>query len=265
MSSLAQADGVDAPVVKKKEQIRVLPVKGTPQSDASKVFLSFPKPDEVVGSGKVWVQFRTQNYSLAAGSSDFERSKEIAISPEGQTAHVVVDNLPYFTVSQQAIDPFNELGNFRLTYYKVPIPYQLQEGPHTLRIFLARSFGESLKEIDSFQAITFFVGSKEGSKEAPDLGDPYLTYNEPSNELPLRASKPILLDFYISNCELTPDGYKVRLTIDGNYHRMLTSWQPYYIYGMTRGKHTVRLELLDENGAVAPGPFNDVQRTITLE
>jgi hypothetical protein len=72
------------------------------------------------------------------------------------------------------------------------------------------------------------------------------------------------LDFLISNCELTPDGYKVRLTIDGNVHRTLTSWQPYYIYGLSKGKHTIRLELLNKEEKV-PGSFNDVTRTIYVQ
>ena len=51
----------------------------------------------------------------------------------------------------------------------------------------------------------------------------------------LTESQPVLLDFFISNCELTSDGYKVRLIVDGDAIRTLTSWQPYYIYGLKKG------------------------------
>ena len=56
----------------------------------------------------------------------------------------------------------------------------------------------------------------------------------------------------------------MRLTVDGKVHRTLTSWQPYYIYGLQKGKHTIRLELVDASGKVVAGPFNDVQRTIQV-
>jgi hypothetical protein len=92
-----------------------------------------------------------------------------------------------------------------------------------------------------------------------------LTYNEPSDNMPLTEGQPILLDFFISNCELTKDGYKVRLSIDGKGTRTLTSWQPYYIYGLKRGRHKVKLELLDPDDKVVPGTFNRVERTINVQ
>jgi hypothetical protein len=73
-----------------------------------------------------------------------------------------------------------------------------------------------------------------------------------------------LLDFYLSNCDLSPDGYKVRLTVDGTMTRVISSWQPYYISGLKKGTHTIRLELIDEKNLLVPGIFNDNQRTITI-
>ena len=77
----------------------------------------------------------------------------------------------------------------------------------------------------SYAAITFNVGSAPETSNF-DLSKPYITYNEPSNQLYLEEGTPILLDFYISNCELSSDGYKVRLTVDGSTTRTLTAWQP---------------------------------------
>jgi hypothetical protein len=80
----------------------------------------------------------------------------------------------------------------------------------------------------------------------------------------LVEGRPILLDFYVSNTELSPDGYRVRLTVDGKVNRTLSFWQPYYIYGLKKGKHTVRLELLDPTGQLVPGMFNNVQQSFTV-
>ena len=105
-------------------------------------------------------------------------------------------------------------------------------------------------------------------KENPniDLSQPYLTYNAPQGEYPYNSKRPqpILLDFYITNCELSKDGYKVRLTIDNDVKRNLISWQPYYIYGLAPGTHKIRLELLDPQNSKVSGQFNDVQRTFTI-
>jgi hypothetical protein len=71
----------------------------------------------------------------------------------------------------------------------------------------------------------------------------------------------VLLDFYITNCQLSKDGYKVRLTIDGSDQRILTNWVPYYLYGLSKGKHRIKLELLDEKNKVVPGAYATVERT----
>ena len=247
-----------------KEQIRVLPVAKTAESDTVLIAVAIPKDGEVVSKNPVWVQFRIEGFALGADSSQFDRADEVAISDMGQTVHVIIDNNPYFPINEPAINPFNEEGYYRNTSYKFEVPYALKEGSHTLRIFPARSFGESLKGSNTLAALSFYVGEKGGTSYGGDLSLPYLTYNEPSDQMPLTASQPILLDFLVTNCELTPDGYKVRLSIDGQANRMLTIWQPYYIYGLPKGKHTIRLELLDRGGKLVPGPFNDVRRTIVI-
>jgi hypothetical protein len=245
------------------QEYRILPVRGTPESDTVTVVVAIPKEGAVVKGNPVWMQIRVDGFALAA-DSQFERKQELANTDMGQTVHVVVDNQPYFPVNGPAIDPFNEEGFYYDTSYKFEIPFKLSEGMHTLRVFPARTYGESLKGEKTFFASTFYVGEK-GDKERYDLSTPFLTYNEPSQWMRLTEEKPVLLDFYISNCEMTPDGYTVRLTIDGKFHRTLTSWQPYYIYGLKKGRHTLRLELLKgKDKKPVKGPFNDVERTITI-
>jgi hypothetical protein len=227
------------------------------------VVLALPKDGSNVKGNPVWVQVRIQGFPIGA-ASQFDRADEIAVSDMGQTIHVLVDNMPYFPVNEPALDPFNEQGWYYETSYKFELPSKLSTGEHVLRVFLARSFGEALKGEHTFTASTFFMGSSKDSSKY-DLSKPYLTYNEPSGLLDLRESMPVLLDFFISNCELTSDGYKVRLIVDGDAVRTLTSWQPYYIYGLKKGNHTIRLELLNPSGTVMPGIFNDTERSITID
>jgi len=248
--------------LKAEDQIRVQAVARTPESITTQVAVPYPRNGQIV-KNPVWMQVRVEGYPLGTGSQ-FDRADELAVSDMGQTLHVVVDNMPYFAVNDNpAIDPFDEEGYFYDTSYKFKFPKNLSMGEHVLRVFAARSYGESLKGEKAFFVSTFNVGDAN-SKYDVDLTKPYLTYNEPTNNIYLVQSKPVLLDFLISNCELTPDGYKVRLTVDGKMARTLASWQPYYIYGLRKGNHTVRLELIDRNDKRVPGIFNDVTQTITI-
>jgi hypothetical protein len=45
---------------------------------------------------------------------------------------------------------------------------------------------------------------------------------------------------------------------------MIDEWVPYYIKGLTPGILTVKLELLNADGILIEGPFNEVTRTVTL-
>lgn len=245
-----------------KEEVRVLPVARTPESNTTSVTVSVPKNGTVLKGSRVWIQTRVDGFPLGM-DSQFDRKTEVVGTKMGQTLHVVIDNDPYFAVNEPALDPFNEEGYYYDTNYKFQVPRSLEDGEHVARVFPARSYGESLKGEQTFSVIVFYVNTKN-DKRKYDLSKPYLTYNEPSDRMPLVEGKPVLLDFYISNCELSRDGYKVRLKIDGKVIRTLISWQPYYIYGLKRGTHVVELELLDPSGKVVNGPFSTAERTITV-
>ena len=260
---MSQPVSSDKSVNRSNEEIRVLPVARAPESESVILRTVRPQENAVLSGNPVWIQFRIDGYALGADSSQFPRADEIAISDMGQTVHVIVDNRPYFSINEPEINPFNEEGYYRETSYKFEMPFNLREGMHTIRMFPARSFGESLKGENTFQASVFYLGHTS-SRSDMNLSQPYLTYNEPSIHTELTEAKPILLDFLVTNCELTSDGYKVRLTIDGKINRVLTSWQPYYIYGLPQGKHTIHLELLDSHGKIVSGVFNSVEQQIVV-
>ena len=258
-AALAAAPSTEA----NRSNIRTMPVARTPESTTVALKIAVPESDQVLGGNPVWIQFRIDGYALGSASSQFDRSSEVAVSKLGQTIHVVIDNMPYFAINEPALDPFDEGGFYYNMSYKFEIPYRLKKGVHTIRMFPARSFGESLKGDRSFAAINFYVG-EETDNSSMDLSQPFITYNEPSDELYIEAGQPVLLDFLVNNTELSPDGYKVRFSLDEKVNRTLTSWQPYYIYGLKKGKHSIRLELLDPENKLVPGSFNDVQQSFTV-
>lgn len=240
--------------------IRVVPVEATPEPDTVKTHIVFPEEGEVKKDNPVSVQIRLEGFPLGF-KSDFVREREIRNSQRGQTLQVLVDDFPSMEIEIPIDDTADtEEIDFDQTL-ESRIPYKLKKGLHIIRAFPVRSFGESLKGEGCFASRYFYMGSK--TEKAPDLSVPYLTYNEPKGTF--SSGKPILLDFYICNTQLSKDGYKVRVTIDKVDKRILESWAPYYIYGLKKGSHTIKLELLDPQNSVLPSLFKDTERTIVVQ
>lgn len=244
--------------------IRIVPVRPTPQPDNVELTLTFPKEGQVIYSGSgITFQAQLQGFPLGT-NSDFDRAKEIYNDPNGQSLLVFVDDyhpIEIYKSIVDALDPNNLYYNW--TYTKT-IPFNLSRGMHVIRAFPDRSYGESLKGPGTYAARIFYVGEKKDNLDV-DLNAPYITYNEPLQTLRYSSKKPLLLDFYLSNIQLSRDGYKVRVTIDENVKRILTQWVPYYIYGLAPGSHTVQLELIDEKNELVPGLFNRIKRTIQID
>lgn len=242
--------------------VRIVPVEPTPEPDNVQTTLVFPRRGQVVYQSPVSVQARLTGFPLGT-NSDFDRAKEIYNDPMGQSLLVFLDNDHPIEIYKSFIDALDDNNLFWDLTLTTRIPYTLRPGMHVIRAFPDRSYGESLKRPGCY-AVTYFFFQEEIDNLDVDLNGPYLTYNEPLETLNYNAAKPILLDFFLSNTQLSSDGFKVRVIINGDNIRDLTRWVPYYIYGLTSGKHTVRLQLIDENNKVVPGLFNDVSRTITV-
>lgn len=253
-------------VANRPPPFQVIPVAPTPQTKNVLIKTIFPRMGENKRKAPINVQMRVKDFPLGF-KSPFERAEELYNNPDGQMIHVIVDNEPYLAFNQTIDDGFNDLDQKAkdriLSFY---IPQTLRPGQHILRIFPARSYGESLKGEGCFDTqVFYFLDQKMNHVANVDLEAPYLTYNEPQGYYPRHKGDPLLLDFIVSNCKLSSTGYKVRLTINKIVSKVLTKEAPYYIYGLTPGKHLVKLELLDERNQVAPGFFNVTEREIIIQ
>ena len=92
-----------------------------------------------------------------------------------------------------------------------------------------------------------------------------MTYNEPKGTFTFDPSKPILLDFYLTHCLLSPKGYKVRLSIDETFTMLLTKWVAYHIHGLEKGMHHITLELLDQENQLVSGNLNYIKKKIIIK
>jgi hypothetical protein len=208
----------------------------------------------------------------------------------GNHIHVILDNQPYegyYNLDQ----PF-ELRN-------------VADGEHTLRVFPSRPWHESFKNDGAFQMVKFTVknGGADTNKPATtnagqqmsnansnanasagptpegkdmqssnvgstfDPKKPLLTYSRPKGEYKGADTDAVMIDFWLSNGKLTGNGgeYRVRYTIDGGEPKYIDSWEPIWLSGWTAGKHTVKLELVNQNGeTVDNGGYNSTSRDITI-
>lgn len=242
--------------------IRIVPVRPTPEPDNVQLTITFPKEDQIVSGSGLTVQTQLIGYPVGT-NSDFDRAREIYNDPNGQSLLVFVDNEHPIEIYKSFVDALDNNNLFYNLTLTTRIPFSLKEGEHVIRAFPDRSFGESLKGPGCYAARTFFVGQKKNNPKI-NLNAPYLTYNEPLETIRYRSDRPLLLDFYLHNVQLSRDGYKIRVTINGNVERTLTQWVPYYIYGLSVGKHTIELELIDSNNKLVPGLLNRVKRTISV-
>ncbi|MFA6118741.1 MAG: hypothetical protein WCT85_01605 [Parachlamydiales bacterium] len=241
--------------------IQIVPVPSEPQPENVKIYIVFPEDGDVENESDPWIQLRLRGYPLG-NMTETDRANEIMNYNFGQSIHILIDNNEYFARTGPSIAPFDEEGNYYESMYKFTIPYNLSKGKHYIRVFPTRSFGESLKEEGCFASAYFYIKDKLNNQNM-SLKGPYVTYNEPSSYLTYKENQPVLLDFYLSNCVLSSDGFKVKITIDQT-SRILTNWSPYYILGLTKGKHNLRLQLLDDKNEPVKGFFNDTARVITI-
>jgi hypothetical protein len=100
-----------------------------------------------------------------------------------------------------------------------------------------------------------------------DPAKPLLTYSRPKGEYKAADADAIMIDFWLSNAKLAGDGgdLRVRYSIDNGEPKFIDKWEPIWLSGWVSGKHSIKLELVDKNGAVIDnGGYNSTMREITV-
>ena len=227
-------------------QITLTPLEGSPAFADATLSLTSAEPAE---DGNYDFAFEVQNYELGA-QTESTPPNGLANSGNGQHIHLIVDNSPYSAhyESSFSTDKLSAPGN------------------HVVLAFLSRSYHESVKNIEE-GAQSYFIGQYQTGDEAAkqaDLSAPHMFYSRPKGTYKGDDIKRLMLDFFLLNVDLSPDGNKVRATINGTEF-IIDKWQPYVIEGLQPGEVNVKLELLDASGALVESPFNPVERKVTLE
>lgn len=223
-----------------KQEITLTSVKGSPEYSEAALQLNSAQ----VNDSAVSFDFAVSNYELGVQTPDAS-DKGLANSDKGQHIHLIVDNGPYSA------------------HYEPSFSKELEPGNHVVMAFLSRSYHESVKNANAFIVKEMKVG--ETSDEISfDETAPHMFYSRPKGVYSGSDTEKLLLDFYLLNTTLSPDGNKVRATINGTEF-MIDEWAPYQIEGLSKGEVTIKLELIDADGNLIESPFNPVTRTVTLE
>ncbi len=242
-----------------------------------------PKADSVVNSSTVKVKLQ-----LSGDLKGYKPMMDEA-THTGNHIHVILDNQPY--EAYYNLDQPFELRN-------------LADGEHTLRVFPSQPWHESYKNDGAFQLVKFTVknggadttqpattnsgqqmsNANSNANAAPkvtpegkemqqtnagsiDPKKPLLTYSRPKGEYKNADADAVMIDFWLTGGKLKDDGgeYRVRYTVDNGDAKYIDKWGPIWLSGFTAGKHTVRLELVNQNGeTVDNGGYNATSRDITI-
>ncbi|WP_400192642.1 hypothetical protein [Hymenobacter sp. B81] len=238
-----QVRATAASATMEKNGIRLTPFTDSPKFPSAGLRLNTPAANSTVPSGTVAFDYDLTNFQLTK-MTGHQHGEEMANSAQGQHIHNIVDNEPY------------------TAHYTTEFTKPLADGQHVVLSFLSRSYHESLKHRTAYDLRVVNVGKVTTPLNA-DLSAPHMFYSRPKGEYTGKDAQKVMLDFYLVNTTLSPDGNKVRATINGTEF-MLDQWAPYIMEGLPMGANTVKLELVDANGNAVPGPFNSVTRTFTL-
>lgn len=203
-------------------------------------------------SAKVTFNFEVKNYELKMQTSD-NGSKMCNNSDKGQHIHFILDNGPY----KALYDPTNDVMLANNT-------------EHYLMCFLSRSYHESIKSKGAAVVYHFKIDEKGNLKKLDDPKTPMLFYSRPKGDYMGKDTANILLDFYVWNCSLAPDGYKVKADISNETRptqqltTTLDSWSPRFIQNLCTGKCKVVLSLTDKDGKPVEGPMTNATRSFNL-
>lgn len=264
--------------IRKTEQpdriLEMMKARGEQDQAKPELTVESPKEGDVIESSTVKVKV-TVGGDLKMGKDE---------SGMGNHVHVILDNQPY--AAHYMWDEGFELRN-------------VTDGEHTLRMFPSRPWHQSYKNEGAFRMIRFTVkngGADESKPTTDDKGNtmadpkadekqsegadveestagnvdpakPLLTYSRPKGDYKGEDAEAIMVDFWLSNAQLTGDGgqYRIRCTINGEEPFLIETWAPLWLAGWQNGKNVVKLELIDGSGnPVENGGYNTTSREITV-
>lgn len=136
------------------------------------------------------------------------------------------------------------LSQFSSDIFEVEFLY----GNNVFLAFLTDKNGISIKTNKGSVLKNAVLG---GAESLFDMEQPHLFYY-----LPQAGNNEPILDFYLVNTSISETENKVKVIIN-EVEFTLTKWAAYKIEGLEKENNSVRIQLIDKNGNLIDGPFND--------
>ncbi len=254
-SGNAKAEATDSVKPAPLPPVAIATVSPSPEFPGATLTIGSVKAEKVgKDSAKVTFGFGVKNYELKLQTSD-NANKMCNNSDKGQHIHFILDNGPYKALYEPAND--------------VTLPNDGKE--HYLFAFLSRSYHESIKSKGAAVMYHFKIDEKGNLKKLDDPKTPMVIYSRPKGDYVGKDTANVLLDFYVWNCSLAADGYKVKADISNadkatqTLSTTLDKWEPHFIQNLGSGKCSVTLTLVDKDGKQADGPQTSATRQFVLK
>ena len=141
---------------------------------------------------------------------------------------------------------------------------------HYLMAFLSRSYHESIKTPKAAIVYHFKIDEKGNMKKLDDPTTPMLFYSRPKGDYMGKDTANVMLDFYVWNCGLGADSFKVKADITNenatnrSFSVNIDKWESNFIQNLGTGKCKVTLALIDKTGKQVEGPQTGTSREFNL-
>jgi hypothetical protein len=194
------------------------------------ISITSPGQDDCLPGPDVVIRFETSGLQLC---------------PSGCNIHFKLDNEPF----EVQFDPSHP-HVFR----------DVKPGTHTARVYAANHRHEAIP--GTMDMVTFSV-IYPTEDNRPEPGVPLLTWNLPQGEYKGLDAADIAADFLVTDGALSKHGYRVQVYVDGRRDIVYDN-APRHYKDLAPGFHVIRMDLVDRQGHLVPGPFNTVSNTILL-
>ncbi|MCO6500360.1 MAG: hypothetical protein J5I47_08300 [Vicingus serpentipes] len=139
-------------------------------------------------------------------------------------------------------------NNYTVNHYqKNIIPKEFMYGNNVFLAFLTHSNGVGVKTNKALVLKNVLIDDES----LFNMNQPHLFYY-----LPKEQTITPILDFCLVNTTIKKGGNQLKVTING-IEFMFDKWAAYKIEGLTKSENTIRIKLLDKEGKLIEGPFND--------
>jgi|GEM_PF-570185 len=139
-------------------------------------------------------------------------------------------------------------NNFSVGHYQTNIiQKELMYGNNVFLAFLTHANGIGIKTNKALVLKNVLIDDES----LFNMNQPHLFYYLPKE----RTTAPIL-DFCLVNTTIKEGGNQLKVTING-VEFLLNKWAAYKIEGLKEMENIIRIQLVDKNGIMIEGPFND--------